>query len=90
MKKIKKRPVFKSEAEEKKFWKVKDSAEYRDWSKAKKVSFPNLQPSVKVISIRLPEALLNQLKILAHKRNVPYQSLIKILLSEKVRDEFAA
>jgi predicted DNA binding CopG/RHH family protein len=83
----KKIPSFKNEAKEKAFWKTHDSADYIDWSKAKTASFPNLQPSKKTISLRLPEMLLNDIKMLANKRDVPYQSLIKILLAEKMQEE---
>ncbi len=62
--------------------------DYIDWSKANKVKFPNLKPSVRSISIRLPESLINDLKILANKKDVPYQSLMKIFLTEKVEEEF--
>ena len=87
MKKLKSLPKFKNEEEERKFWTKADSSEYVDWSKAKVVNFPKLKPSTKTISIRLPELLLEELKSLANKRDVPYQSLIKILLKEKVDQE---
>ncbi len=78
-------PSFKTEAEERKFWETHDSADYIDWSKAERARFPNLKPSTTAISIRLPVGLLEQIKIAANKRDVPYQSLIKIWLAEKVR-----
>jgi predicted DNA binding CopG/RHH family protein len=78
------RPKFKTEAEERKFWETHDSADYIDWSKAERVRFPNLKPSTTAISIRLPLGLLEQIKIAANKRDVPYQSLIKMWLAEKV------
>lgn len=87
MKKLKKLPKFKSESEERKFWKSHDTTDYFDWSKAKKATFANLKPSVKSISIRLPEAMLNELKIIANKKDIPYQSLMKIFISEKIREE---
>jgi len=80
-------PKFKTEAQEREFWQHHDSTEYIDWSKAKKAYFPNLKPSVKTISLRIPEDLLNDIKILANKKDVPYQSLIKIFLFEKVTQE---
>jgi predicted DNA binding CopG/RHH family protein len=83
-KKLKITPKFKNEKEEARFWTAHDSTEYVDYSKAKRVLFPNLKPSTKTISIRLPESLLEHIKLLANKRDVPYQSLIKIYLSEKV------
>lgn len=86
MSKLKKIPKFKNVAEEKKFWQHHDSSEYIDWSKAKRVTFPNLKPSTKVISLRLPEELLNQIKILANKEDVPYQSLMKILLFKAIKE----
>lgn len=80
-------PKFKNEAEEQAFWTKHDSSEYIDWSQAKSASFPNLKPSKIIISLRLPEMLLNDIKSLANMRDVPYQSLIKILLAEKMKDE---
>ena len=77
-------PKFRSEAEERRFWATHDSTEYLDWSKAERVMFPNLKPSVKTISIRLPESLLNSLKTLANERDVPYQSLVKMILAERI------
>lgn len=79
-------PKFRSEAEERRFWATHDSTEYLDWGKAKRVLFPNLKPSVKTISIRLPESLLHALKTLANERDVPYQSLVKMMLAEQVED----
>ena len=84
MNKLKSIPAFKTEAEERKFWETHDSTDYIDWGRAERVRFPNLKPSTTAISIRLPLGLLEQIKIAANKRDVPYQSLIKIWLSEKV------
>jgi predicted DNA binding CopG/RHH family protein len=84
MSKLKRIPTFKTEAEERKFWETHDSTDYVDWSKAERVRFPNLKPSTTAISIRLPSALLEQIKVAANKRDVPYQSLIKMWLAEKV------
>jgi predicted DNA binding CopG/RHH family protein len=84
MGRLKRVPVFKTEAEERKFWETHDSTDYVDWSKAERVRLPNLKPSTTAISIRLPSALLEQIKIAANKRDVPYQSLIKMWLAEKV------
>ncbi len=84
MKKPKLVPAFKTEAEERKFWETRDSTNYMDWSQAERVRFPNLKPSTMAISIRLPLGLLEQIKIAANKRDVPYQSLIKMWLAEKV------
>ncbi|NCS87677.1 MAG: hypothetical protein AUK34_03395 [Ignavibacteria bacterium CG2_30_36_16] len=87
MKKLKKIPKFKNEGEEREFWAKNDSSKYIDWSKSKRVNFPNLKPSTKTISLRLPEHLIDSLKSLANKRDVPYQSLIKIILKEKIDQE---
>ena len=84
MKKPKPAPVFKTEARERKFWETHDSTDYIDWSKAERARLPNLKPSTTAISIRLPLGLLEQIKIAANKRDVPYQSLIKMWLAEKV------
>lgn len=87
MKKLKPIPKFKNEKEERKFWLSHDSSEYIDWSKARKANFPKLKPSTKSISLRLPEGLLEEIKILANRKDVPYQSLMKIYLSERVEKE---
>lgn len=87
MKRLKKIPTFKTEDEEREFWSKADSTNYVDWSKAKRVSLPKLKPSTKTISIRLPEHLIEGLKALANKRDVPYQSLIKIILNERIDQE---
>ncbi len=77
-------PSFESEAEERAFWETHDSTEYVDWSRAERVRLPNLKPSTKAISLRLPLDLLERIKVAANKRDVPYQSLIKVWLSEKL------
>lgn len=77
----KKIPKFNSEAEERLFWQNNDSSEYIDWSDAEEAVFSRLKPSTKTISIRLPESMIEELKLLANKRDVPYQSLLKIFLS---------
>lgn len=86
----KKIPKFESEDQERDFWSNQDSTEYLDWTRAKRVSFPNLKPSTKTISVRLPESMLNDLKILANKRDVPYQSLLKVFLAERIQKEFGS
>ncbi len=83
----KKIPKFKSEAQERRFWQKHDSSEYLDWSDAEEVILPRLKPSTKTISVRLPESMLEELKVLANKRDVPYQSLLKIFLSERINAE---
>lgn len=87
--KLKQIPKFKSEDGEREFWSKHDSTDYLDWKKAKKVTLPNLKPSVKTISIRLPEMMLNELKLLANKRDVPYQSLLKMFLAERIEKELS-
>lgn len=86
MSKIKKTPEFKSEAEERAFWESHDSSDYVDWQQARPASFPNLKPSTKTISLRLPEGLLERIKIEANKRDMPYQSLIKAWLASDVEN----
>src|SRR6267142_6689979 len=76
-------PKFKTEAQERRFWEGRDSSEYVDWSKARSSRFPNLKPSTQSISLRLPASLLDNIKIEANRRDVPYQSLIKVWLAEK-------
>jgi predicted DNA binding CopG/RHH family protein len=83
-------PKFKTEADERNFWANADSSHYIDWSKAKRVLLPNIKPSLRTISLRLPELMIDQLKLMANKRDVPYQSLIKIFLSERLSKEFNA
>ncbi len=77
-------PDFANELEERMFWEASDSADYVDWSKAKRAVLPNLKPSTQTISLRLPQHLLETIKTAANARDVPYQSLIKIWLQEKV------
>jgi len=76
-------PKFKSEKEERNFWQKVDSTEYIDYSKIEKISFPNLKLTSKPITIRLPQSLIERVKIEAHKRDIPYQSLIKQILFQK-------
>jgi predicted DNA binding CopG/RHH family protein len=82
-KSAKRLPVFRDEAEERRFWESHDSSDLVDWKKAERVRLPNLKPSTRSISLRLPVALLERLKVEANKRDVPYQSLIKTWLAEK-------
>jgi predicted DNA binding CopG/RHH family protein len=82
--KAKEIPAFASEAEERRYWETRDSADKVDWSRAEKVRLPNLKPTSTSISLRLPVSLLERIKIAANKRDMPYQSLIKAWLSEKV------
>jgi len=85
----KKKPIpdFESEDAESEFWAERDSTDVIDWSKAERLTLAKLKPSTKTISVRLPEALLDDLKLLANKRDVPYQSLLKLYLAERVEKE---
>ena len=86
--KTKKVPTFKSEDQEREFWSKNDATDLFDLKKSgKKIKLPNLKPSTQTISLRLPEDLLEEIKVLANKRDVPYQSLIKILLRESLDDD---
>jgi predicted DNA binding CopG/RHH family protein len=88
MEKKKKRiPKHRSEDQERAFWAREDSAAYIDWSKAERLVLPNLKPSLRTISLRLPEHMLAELKVLANKRDVPYQSLLKLFLAERLEEE---
>ena len=86
MRNMKKIPKFKNEKEENKFWEKEDSTEYIDWGKAKRVVFSNLKPSLKTISIRMPESVIEELKVLGNKRDIPYQSLLKMFVIEKINE----
>ena len=87
MSKLKPRPTFKSEGQEAAFWASHDSMEYIDYSKSRRMIFPKLKPSMETISLRLPKSLLDQLKTLANKRDVPYQTLLKLFVLERVQAE---
>lgn len=80
-------PTFKSEADEREFWAKADSTEYVDWSVATVMQLPHLRPSSTAISVRLPDTLLTELKLLANERDVPYQSLLKVYLTDRVQAE---
>jgi len=86
----KKVPKFRNEDEERGFWATHDSTKFVEWKKARRAILPNLKPSLKTISLRIPEALLEELKLLANKKDVPYQSLLKIFLSERIQEELKA
>ena len=85
--KLKAVPKFKSDEEAGEFWMTHDTTDYFDWSKARRVTFPNLRPSTATISLRLPQGLLNELRTLANERDVPYQSLLKVFLAERLAKE---
>jgi len=87
MKNLKSIPKFKNEDQERRFWAKHDSTDYIDWSKANKAIFPNLKPSTESISLRLPTSLLARIKQLANEKDIPYQSLMKVFLSERVKNE---
>jgi predicted DNA binding CopG/RHH family protein len=80
-------PRFTSEEAERDFWAENDSADYVDWSKAERVILPNLKPSTRTISLRLPEHMLDEIKLIANKRDVPYQSLLKTFLADRIEEE---
>ena len=88
-KELKTVPAFHSEVEERAFWETHDTTEYLDWSRAKVALFPDLRPSTETISLRVPAGLLAELKVLANQRDVPYQSLMKVFLAERVARERA-
>lgn len=83
-------PKFKNEDEEREFWASHDSTDFIDWNKAERVIFSNLKPSLKKISLRLPASMIEELKLLANKKDVPYQSLLKIFLAERIEKELGA
>ncbi len=81
-------PKFRTEDAEREFWASHDSTDYIDWRKARRTTLRNLKPSSETISIRLPKPILDRLKLLANKRDVPYQSLLKIFVAERLKAEF--
>lgn len=81
-------PEFENEDQEQAFWAENDSSEYIDWSQAQPAIFPNLKPSTRAISLRLPESMLDELRQLANQRDIPYQSLIKVFLRERMDMEY--
>jgi predicted DNA binding CopG/RHH family protein len=87
MKKLKPTPKFKNTQEWADFWMTHDTTEYVDWSKAKRAVFPNLKPTCKSISLRLPVSMIDRLRVLANKRDVPYQSLLKTFLADRLKQE---
>ncbi|MGB8516442.1 MAG: BrnA antitoxin family protein [Gallionella sp.] len=86
-KQLKPIPKFKDEVEERAFWEQNDSTDYVDWTKAKRIALPNLKPTTKTISLRLPQHLLDSIRTAANARDVPYQSLIKVWLQEKLHSQ---
>lgn len=84
---MKRIPEFRSEEDERTFWAEHDSTEFIDWQSAQRRSFPSLKPSLRTISLRLPVSMIEDLKVLANKRDVPYQSLLKVFLAERIERE---
>ncbi len=80
-------PKFRSEEQERRFWATHNSSDYVDWSKAERRSFPNLKPTLRTISVRLPVSMIENLKVIANQRDVPYQSLLKVFLAERLEQE---
>ena len=91
MPKVKRRmrkiPKFRNEDQERDFWASHDSTEFVDWRQAERVKLPNLRPTTRTISIRLPESMIERLKVLANKRDIPYQSLLKMFVADKIEEE---
>jgi predicted DNA binding CopG/RHH family protein len=83
-------PEFQNEDEEREFWATHDSTDYVDWTQARRAVFPNLKPTTRAISLRLPESMLDELRQMANQRDVPYQSLIKVFLRERMNQEYRA
>lgn len=83
-------PKFKSENAEREFWATHDSTDYIDWRRGKRATLPNLKPSSQTISLRLPKPMLDRVKLLANKRDVPYQSLLKMFVADRLKAEFKA
>ncbi len=87
MKKLKELPQFKNEEEEAEFWATHDTTEYFDTSRSVEIDFPNLKPTTKTITLRIPVSLLSRIRKIANKKDVPYQSLMKVFLDEKAHEE---
>ena len=87
LKKLKDIPIFDSEDEEREFWAGADSTDFINWENAEVSVLPNLKPITRTISLRMPESMLNQIRLIANQRDVPYQSLIKIFLKDKIKEE---
>ncbi len=86
-KKLKDIPIFKNEDEEREFWAKADSTDFIDWEQAEVSVLPNLKPTTRTISLRISESMLNQLRLIANQRDVPYQSLIKVFLKDRIKEE---
>jgi predicted DNA binding CopG/RHH family protein len=86
-KKLKEIPTFQNEDEEREFWSRNNSTEFVDWEQGESIVLPNLKPTTRTISLRISESMLNQIRLIANQRDVPYQSLIKIFLKDKIKEE---
>lgn len=86
-KKLKEIPKFRNEDEEREFWSKNSSTEFVDWEQSESIILPNLKPTTRTISLRISESMLNQIRLIANQRDVPYQSLIKIFLKDKIKEE---
>ena len=86
-KKLKDIPIFKNEDEEREFWAKENSTDFIDWEKAEVNVLPNLKPTTRTISLRISESMLNQIRLIANQRDVPYQSLIKMFLKDRIKEE---
>ncbi len=80
-------PRFKNEDQERDFWATADSTEYLDWPQGKRTKLVKLRPTLRTISLRLPVTMIEDLKLLANQRDVPYQSLLKVYLAERLAKE---
>jgi predicted DNA binding CopG/RHH family protein len=87
-KNLKTMPIFKTEDEEREFWANQDSTDFVDWENAENIVLPNIKPTTRTISLRISESMLNEIRLIANKRDVPYQSLIKIFLKDRIDEEF--
>jgi predicted DNA binding CopG/RHH family protein len=83
---MRKAPKFETEDQERVFWASHDSTDFVDWRRAERVNLPNLRPTTRTISIRLPESMIERLKVLANKRDIPYQSLLKMFVADKIEE----
>lgn len=88
LKKLKEIPTFKTEDEEREFWAIEDSTDYVDWDSAQSRVLPKLKPTTRTISLRISESMLEKIRLVANKRDIPYQSLIKMILKERLDEEF--
>lgn len=81
-------PEFDNEDQERDFWSNLDAADTVYRGRANRLTFPDLKPSTRTISVRLPESMLDDLRVLANKKDIPYQSLLKVFLADRIKEEF--